>query len=208
MASDEQRTPVQVLKLSPDGSNWVTYRDRLKWAMQANSFDDHAKVSSPLAEYTALSTIGGVTSAACWAKEENAIKLILGSMLPDTMFNGIKMMANVHDTWEILKWVFEEQSKALVVDVIRRFRNKRCEEDESVRNHFKYLTDLCKQLAAMGKAVTDEDYTDTLLASLPASYNSTVSSMSASVRLSTKVLTSEIFEQFILDESECRQVKD
>jgi len=62
MASDEQRMPVQVPKLSLDGSNWVTYQDRLKWAMQANSFDDHAKVSSPSAEYTTLSTIGGVVT--------------------------------------------------------------------------------------------------------------------------------------------------
>jgi len=29
------------------------------------------------------------------------------------MFNRIKMMANVHEAWEILKQVFEEQSKAL-----------------------------------------------------------------------------------------------
>jgi len=64
MASDKQQMPVQVPKLSPDSSNWVTYRDRLKWAMQANSFEDHAKVSLPLAEYTTLSTVGGVTLAA------------------------------------------------------------------------------------------------------------------------------------------------
>src|SRR6266850_6806375 len=208
MASDKQQTPVHVPKLSPDGSNWVTYQDRLKWAMQANSFDDHAEVSLPSAEYTALSTIGGVTSAARWAKEENAIKLILGLTLPDTAFNRIKTMANVHDAWEILKRVFEEWSKALVADIIQRFRNKCCKEDESVRNHFEYLSDLREQLAAMGKAVMDEDYTDTLLASLPASYDGVVSSMSASTCLGTKVLTSEIFEQFILDESERRQVKD
>ena len=42
-------------------------------------------------------------------------------MLPDTTFNRIKMMANVHDAWEILKWVFEEWSKVLVTDVIWRF---------------------------------------------------------------------------------------
>jgi len=56
--------------------------------------------------------------AACWAKEKNGIKLILGSTLPDTAFNRIKMTANMHDAWEILERVFEEWSKALVVDVI------------------------------------------------------------------------------------------
>jgi len=124
------------------------------------------------------------------------------------MFNRIKMTANMHDTWEILKWVFKEWSKVLVTDIIWRFWNKCCKEDESVRNHFEYLADLHEQLAAMGKVVTDKDYTDMLLASLLALYNGAVSFMSISVCLGTKVLTSEIFEQFILDKSEHQQVKD
>lgn len=60
----------------------------------------------------------------------------------------------------------------------------------------------------MGKAVSDEDYMDTLFTSLPPSYDSTVSSISASTRLSTKTLTAEIFEQLILNKYERRKVKD
>src|SRR6267142_1336683 len=208
MASNKQWMPVQVPKLSSDGSNWVTYQDRLKWAMQANNFEDHAEAGLPSADYTALGTIGGITMAARWAKEENTIKLILGSTLPDIAFNRIKTTANMHNAWELLKRVFEEQSKVLVADVIQRFQNKHCKEDTSVRNHFEYLADLHEQLTVMGKVVTDEDYTDTLLASLLASYNGMVLSMSMSTHLGTKVLTSEIFEQFILDESKHWQVKD
>ncbi len=58
----------------------------------------------------------------------------------------------------------------------------------------------------MGKAVSDDDYTDTLLASLPTSYDNSVSSISTSSRLGAKTLTAEIFEQFIIDEYERRQV--
>jgi len=87
--------------------------------------------------------------------------------------------------------------------------NKHCEEDKSVRNHFEYLTDLHEQqLTVVGKAVTNEEYTNTLLASLPVSYDGAVLSMSTSTRLGTKTLTSEIFKQLILDESDCWQVKD
>jgi hypothetical protein len=55
--------------------------------------------------------------------------------------------------------------------------------------------------------VIDNDYTDMLLASLPASYDSTVSSISASMHLSIKDLTAETFKQFILDEYKCFHVK-
>ena len=58
----------------------------------------------------------------------------------------------------------------------------------------------------MGKVVDDEDYIDTLLASLPASYNYAVSSISASARLGSTKLTADIFEQFIIDEYDRRQL--
>jgi hypothetical protein len=208
MAQEEFKMQVQVPKMSPDGANWVIYCDRLKWAMQTNSFNAHVSDTSPTQAYTTLGTIGGLTPDACWEKEENAIKQVLGSMLPDTAFNRIKASANIHNAWEILRCVYEERSKALVVDLIWRFRNKCCNEDESVRLHFEYLADLRKQLVAMGKSITDEDYTDTLLASLPASYDRAVSSISTSTRLRSKALTAEIFEQLILDEAEWWQVKD
>ena len=200
--------PIQVPKLSPDGSNWVVYHDRFIWAMQTNTFTNHAVADAPTTAYIAVGDVSRLTPNACWAKEENTIKLVLSSTLPDTAFNRIKTTANVCDAWEILKWVYEERSKALVADIIQKFRNKCCDEDESIRSHFEYLANLHEQLVAIGKAVTDEDYTDTLLALLPASYNSAVSSISTSVCLGSKVLTAEIFEQFIIDKSKRRQVKN
>jgi gag-polypeptide of LTR copia-type len=89
-----------------------------------------------------------------------------------------------------LRRVYEERSKALVADLIQRFQNKHCEEDESIRLHFEYLADLREQLMTMGKLVTDEDYTDTL----PASYDGAVSFISVSARLGSKALTAEIFK--------------
>jgi hypothetical protein len=210
MQQEEHKTQTQVPKLLQDGSNWVIYCDRLKWALQMNSFDDHTSADSPPVVYVALGDIGGVGGVgllACWNKEELLIKQVLGSMLPDTAFNRIKATTTMHGAWEILKCVFEECSKALVTDLIRCFRNKWCEEDKSVHAHFEHLADLREQLAAIGKAVTDDNYTDTVFASLPASYDSAISFLSASARLGSKTLTAEIFKQFILDEFECWQVK-
>jgi gag-polypeptide of LTR copia-type len=208
MAQEEFKMQVQVPKLSLDGSNWVIYHDRLKWAMQTNSFNTHVSDTSPTQAYTTLGVIGGLTPDAHWEKEENTIKQVLRLMLPDTAFNRIKALANVDNAWEILRCIYEERSKALVADLIRRFQNKHCDEDEIVRLHFEYLADLCEQLEAMGKSVTDKDYTDMLLTLLPASYDGAVSSISMSVCLGSKVLTAEIFEQLILDKAERRQVKD
>src|SRR5487761_696584 len=154
MQQEEQR--VQVPKLSPNGTNWVIYRDRLTWAMQTNTFDEHKQHSSPSTTYTAAGNLNGLTPEAHWTKEKSMIKQVLGSTLPDTAFNKIKATASVKDAWDTLKRIYEDRSKALVADLIRRFRNKRCEEDESIRSHFEFLANLREQLAAMGKAVTDD----------------------------------------------------
>jgi hypothetical protein len=60
----------------------------------------------------------------------------------------------------------------------------------------------------MDKVVIDEDYTHTLLASLPHSYDSSISSISISTHLRSRTLMAEIFEQFIINKSECCQVKN
>jgi len=88
---------------------------------------------------TAIGDISGLTPDARWAKEENTIKLVLGSTLPDMASNRIKTTVNICDTWEILKWVYEERSKALVMDIIWKFQNKCCDEDKSIRSHLNTL---------------------------------------------------------------------
>jgi len=59
----------------------------------------------------------------------------------------------------------------------------------------------------MGKLISDEDYTDILLASLPASYDSLCSSISNSACLGSQVLTADVFESLILDEYTRRELK-
>jgi hypothetical protein len=204
----EQDSPrVRLTKLAADGGNWVMYCDRLIWALQAHSISDHVVSATAPTAYIALGQRDGLDPDARWAKEEGQIKQVLCLTLLDTAFNKIKAATTVHDAWTILKRIYEERSKALVADVIRRFRNKRCEESESVCTHFEFLADLREQLTSMGKAVDDSDYTDTLLASLPPSYDAAVSLISASAKLGSKTLTAEVFEQFIIDEYEHRQVK-
>ena len=106
----------------------------------------------------------------------------------------------------ILKKLYEEQSKAHISDLVHQFRNAKCKKDENVRTHFEHLTDIREQLASMGKVVDDKDYTDTLLASLPALYNYVVSSISTSARLGSTKLTADIFEQFIINEYDRRRL--
>jgi hypothetical protein len=74
IAQEEFKMQVQVPKLSLDGANWVIYCNRLKWAMQTNSFNVYVSDTSPTQAYTTLGVIGGLAPEVHWEKEENAIK--------------------------------------------------------------------------------------------------------------------------------------
>jgi hypothetical protein len=60
----------------------------------------------------------------------------------------------------------------------------------------------------MGKTVTDADYLDTLFTSLLPSYEQACISISTSNCLSAVMLTANIFEQYILNESEWCAIKN
>jgi hypothetical protein len=58
----------------------------------------------------------------------------------------------------------------------------------------------------MGKSVADNDYTETLMTSLPPSYDPAIQAISSGACLTSKTLTPDLFEQ-IIDEYEQRQIK-
>ena len=96
MSKDEHR--VKLPKLERSGANWVTYCDRLIWALQSESIDDHIASSSLPQAYKDLGKISNLEPEACWKEEEHTIKQILSSTLLDTTFLKIKGSADVMST--------------------------------------------------------------------------------------------------------------
>ena len=94
------------------------------------------------------------------------VKQIIGTTIPDIAFNCIKGHSAVKDMWAVLKKMYEERTRILMADMMQYFRNKHCGDSENVRTCFEELSWLQDQLAAMGKDIDDEDYTDVLMSSL------------------------------------------
>ena len=130
----------------------------------------------------------------------------MGLTLPNVAFLKVRDTPNIKTAWDGLKELYEQQTKALITDAIWRFQNKHCKEDKSVCSHFQYLANLCEQLAGMGRTVSDNDYTNTLLASLPASYSSSIQSMSISAHLGGITITPTVIEGLIIDKFECCKI--
>jgi hypothetical protein len=204
----ESQMKITLPKLSLDGVNWVTYRDCFLYTLDSGHLCKHIQHTAMPSSYTTTGDIDRVTPSDRWAKEEGTIRTLISNSIPDSAFNKIKSHVAVKDIYDTLKMVYKDRSSALVADLMRRFRNKKCGENKSICTHLEQLANYREQLMAMGKSITDVDHLDTLFASLPLSYEQACISISTSNCLGTVKLTANIFEQYILDESEQWAIKN
>ena len=64
---------LNVLKLAADGSNWVTYRDHMKYALNTCGWSDHLTSATTLQAYKDASDVGGVKPDARWKADEAVV---------------------------------------------------------------------------------------------------------------------------------------
>ena len=165
MQGEEQKAYLP--KLDIEGDNWVMYQDHLIWIMKQSSIKDHIANDSPPAAYLVKGKIGGLESQERWEHEEHTICMALGNSMPDDAFAQIKDTDSVKDTWDVLKSMYKDHTAMLVADRMKVFQDIKCPEGGNIHSHFWQLANLWDQLASLGQMITDQDYLDTLLASLP-----------------------------------------
>jgi gag-polypeptide of LTR copia-type len=176
-------------KLADDGSNWITYRDRMQWVMKMRGLGDHLTSDSVTQAYHDAGEVAGLKPAQRWAKDQAKASWLMDATIPDTVFHKIKATVNVKEVWDQLKMEFEGKSRSTMVDLGRKFQTTRCGEDEDVRAHFAKLAYLREQLIALGRAVGDDEYAAVLMGSLPPSYDSPIDSLTSSCDVNDKDVT-------------------
>ena len=156
---------LRITTLNADGSNWVTYRDRMLWTIGSRNLSPHLTETTITAEYTDAGNVGIMTPAQRWNLDQRVVKQLIATSIPDTVFNEIKgtPTSTAKDVWDALKRLYEGRTTLILVDLGRRLQTTRCAEEDSVRAHFELLADLRKQLAAMGHSVADAEFASILM---------------------------------------------
>jgi hypothetical protein len=81
---------ISITKLVADGSNWVTYRDRMLWAVNSRDLSEHLTNASMTQLYNNAGTIGNTTPQMRWTHDQAVVKQLIAASVPDTVFNRIK----------------------------------------------------------------------------------------------------------------------
>jgi len=119
-----------------------------------------------------------------WHLDQAVVKQLIGSSVPDTVFNAIKTGTTAKDVWDALKKLYEGRTTLILVDLQRRLQTTHCAKEDNVCEHFDRLADLHQQLAAMGKTVPDNEYASILMGLLLSSYQATLSAISIAAEIS------------------------
>ena len=179
---------INVTKLVTDGSNWVTYHNRMLWAIESCSLSKHLTKTSITQAYKDMGEVGTVLLEMRWCLDQATVKQLIAMSIPDSVFNNIKTGTSAKDVWDVLKKLYEGYTTLIPVDLGRQLQTTRCAEEDSIHEHFEQLADLHKQLVAMG-AMSDAKFASILMGSLPSLYQPTLSGIPTAAEMSTTTPT-------------------
>ncbi|KAJ6514309.1 hypothetical protein C8R47DRAFT_960121, partial [Mycena vitilis] len=116
-----------------DGTNWVFFRDRFLFALDAAGLDGHFETkASGTAEAPVEPKIVDVAAPTeaekkanneylarrrIWKSEQAVIKQGLASVIPDSLFLKVKAASTARAMWDKVKEEFEKKSKMVTVDL-------------------------------------------------------------------------------------------
>ena len=96
--------------LAADGSNWVTYRDRLNITLHMRRWQDHLMSTSITKAYLDCGDVNNIKPDMQWKDDDEAVKHLIMNTVPDDIFNRIKSSSNAKLWWDSLKAICEGRS--------------------------------------------------------------------------------------------------
>src|SRR5882762_10276429 len=209
-------------KLAEDGSNWITYKERMLTAIGALGLMRYidGRVKQPI-PFAMSPTTGELLKADGkpatdaeiealddkldeFCQKNSMVKQHIFSTLSDRLVVRIKHLKSASMIWVEIRKLHEGKTELVQVDLRRRLQETRCEEGRDVRDHFTKLMTMREQLAGMGAAIDERDFYAIVLGSLPESYRPLLSAISATARITQKTLTTYELVNVITEEYEHR----
>jgi hypothetical protein len=201
-----------------DGTNWVFFRDRFLFAVDAAGLSDHfetglfgtaeapvaptiADTSAPTAdETTAYNTY--LAQRRIWKSAQAVLKQGLASVIPDSLFLKVKDAENAKGMWDRVKDEYEKKSKMVTVDLRRKLQDERCADGGDVKAHLDKLRTIRADLIAMSADPGDDNFVAIVLGSLPTAYETYLSALTGAATLLGKDLDPDTVLQGISDEAD------
>ncbi|KAK0431340.1 hypothetical protein EV421DRAFT_1853922 [Armillaria borealis] len=185
-----------------DGMNWIFFRDRFLFAIDAVGLSDHFEDVETVTEPTASAVVDSKNPTAdkikalneyakrhrIWKSEQAIIKQGIASVISDLLFLKVKGEVTVKAMWEKVKSEYEKKSKMVTVDLTK-------------------LQSIHEDLIMMGADPSDDNFVAIVLGSLPASFETYLSVLTGTLTLLGKALNPDMVLQGINNEADQQKVR-
>ena len=124
----------------------------------------------------------------------------IASTIPDSLYLKIKGKATVKEAWDALKDNFKKWSRMFMIELRKHLQDTRCSKNGNICTHFDNLRTMREELASLSNALSNPDFSTTILGSLPKSYDQFLSTVTTTASILKQELNSEDLMQSIIDE--------
>ena len=204
MSSETTREDMYTVpKLESDGRNWIIFKNCLEWALAAQGVVAHLdaqKAPKPVKPLEAAKLAAYKTELATWEKTEFTCRQQLARALPDSTLWKILHASTVADMWKTTVTEFKSKTVLVQADLRARFQSLKCPEKGDLRAHLDKLRSMREELAAVGVSLSDDEYTSTIIRSLPAHYANYIAHLSASAHLLKQTLKPDDTMRYLTQE--------
>ena len=206
-----------LLKLAPDGSNWIIWKTRMQVFLGAKKLAHLIdKSASPPQEPPALAQ--GAKDADIkdheektekvteWRQADTEVQHYIISTIPDSLLIKTMSHTTAKDIWQAICAEHEGKTKTFQMEMIRQIHNERCSDVDNIRTHFTKMLRLHEELAATGEIITEKNFTSILTNSLPPSYSVVLSATYATATMNGKEPTTQQIIAVIEEEFSRRKI--
>jgi len=210
---------MKIPRLNVAGTNWVIYKDRFLWAIDAcrhlNHVDGSTKelVDPNLGREDKTKALTAAEAAAelewnkelkTWKQGEAIIKQQIAATILDSLFMKIRGKGNALEIWSSLANEFEKKFRLVAVDLWKRLQDEFYSKKADVQMHFDKLRMMCEELGAMGTTPPDNDFYSIIMSSMPPSYNAYISAVNGTASVLGKTLSPDNLMQTLTEEADRR----
>ncbi|KAF5328063.1 hypothetical protein D9619_013649 [Psilocybe cf. subviscida] len=219
MASSSNLKVVNLPKLNEDGSNWVTYKARIKNHLAANGLSRHlngtARKPPAIREEKGKFFLGAATKELdedaqdaaldkldAYDQKQAQVREAIYETVTKSAFLEIKGQATAAAVWTKLTEMHEKKGTMTYTDTLSKLANSRYVDGENMRSHISSMQELKEKLAEMGTAIPANQFTAYIEASLTPDYRPLLTSLRASAKMTGKSLSVHDLITFVYEEAD------
>ena len=131
-----------ITKLASDGSNWVTYRDRMTLTFRSRQWSNHFTTTTTPQSYIAARDINGQMPGQRWSNEEDMAMDLITSTVLDQVFNHVKMHTTTMDMWNAIKAIYQTRPEVATIDLRLKLQGTKLANEGDARAHISQLIDM------------------------------------------------------------------